>query len=241
MPMGNYLNYINCGGVKPTWAGWCHSLNRIPHPTSGEREWSSMLIFSPVFWLWIWWTSCFKLLLPLPCCHNELYLELWVKITLISLSDFFEKGSHCVSLADLELAKQTRLASDSENSACLCLLSAGMKGAHYHTHQQVAFKSISQVLHTFHPRTCGRPGLHSKTLSQKTQNKNCLQIRWRYLLVYCIACLHVYATELVDIRGQPGWTSWFFPSALCVLGSWTQVLVRLGLECLNSLSHLAGP
>lgn len=126
VPVGNYLNYINCGG-KPTWAGWCHSLNRIPHPTSGERERSSMLIFSPVFWLWIWWTSCFKLLLPLPCCHNELYLELWVKITLISLSDFFEKGSHCVSLADLELAKQTRLASDSENSACLCLLSAGWK------------------------------------------------------------------------------------------------------------------
>ena len=40
---------------------------------------------------------------------------------------FYETGSHYVGLAVLELTMQTRLASNSLRSACLCLPSAGIK------------------------------------------------------------------------------------------------------------------
>ena len=38
----------------------------------------------------------------------------------------------CVALAALELTMYTRLASNLQSSACLCLLSAGTKGMHHH-------------------------------------------------------------------------------------------------------------
>ena len=45
----------------------------------------------------------------------------------------FETGVLCVTvLAVQELALQTRLASNSYRSTCLCLLSAGMMGMHHH-------------------------------------------------------------------------------------------------------------
>lgn len=42
-------------------------------------------------------------------------------------------GTHYVALAGLKLTMQTRLAQNSQSWACLCLLSAGMKGMCHHT------------------------------------------------------------------------------------------------------------
>ena len=48
------------------------------------------------------------------------------------LLSFFETASHYVALAILELTEWTRLASNSPRAACLCLLSAGIKGVPHH-------------------------------------------------------------------------------------------------------------
>lgn len=44
----------------------------------------------------------------------------------------FKTKSYYVALAGLELVRQTRLASHSQSSACLCLQSVGIKGMHHH-------------------------------------------------------------------------------------------------------------
>lgn len=45
---------------------------------------------------------------------------------------FFLRWSHCVALADLDLTLWTKLASNSQGSSWLCLLSAGIKSlCHY--------------------------------------------------------------------------------------------------------------
>jgi hypothetical protein len=44
----------------------------------------------------------------------------------------FETGFLCVALIVLELALQTRLASNSQNFACLCIPSTGIKGMYHH-------------------------------------------------------------------------------------------------------------
>ena len=46
---------------------------------------------------------------------------------------FFETGFLCVALEPvLELTLKTRLTSNSQRSACLCLSNAGIKGLHHH-------------------------------------------------------------------------------------------------------------
>jgi hypothetical protein len=45
---------------------------------------------------------------------------------------FFKTGSLCVSLAVCVLALLTRLASNSQRSACLCLSHTGIKGMHHY-------------------------------------------------------------------------------------------------------------
>lgn len=45
---------------------------------------------------------------------------------------FFETGSCCVDLAGQELDMQTRQASSSKKSACLCQLSVWIKGMYYY-------------------------------------------------------------------------------------------------------------
>jgi hypothetical protein len=52
---------------------------------------------------------------------------------------FFGTRLLCVALAVLELALQSRLASNSQRSSCLCLLSARIKGVHHH---HLAFKWV---------------------------------------------------------------------------------------------------
>lgn len=43
-----------------------------------------------------------------------------------------ETGSYYVALVDLELTVYNRLALNSQRPACLCLLSAGIKGVQHH-------------------------------------------------------------------------------------------------------------
>ena len=50
------------------------------------------------------------------------------KKSLLLFFDFFETGSHYVALVVLELTTQTSLASNSQRSTCLCLLSTEIKG-----------------------------------------------------------------------------------------------------------------
>lgn len=45
---------------------------------------------------------------------------------------FFLGGTVCIALAGLEFASYTRLASNSERSACFCLPSAVINGAHHY-------------------------------------------------------------------------------------------------------------
>jgi hypothetical protein len=51
---------------------------------------------------------------------------------LVSLVSFFQTGFHYEALTVLELDVKTKLALNSERSACLCLLSPGIKGVHHH-------------------------------------------------------------------------------------------------------------
>ena len=50
----------------------------------------------------------------------------------VHIYEFFEITSHCITLAVLELALQTRLASNSQRYDCFCLPSAGIKGVGHH-------------------------------------------------------------------------------------------------------------
>lgn len=52
----------------------------------------------------------------------------------------FETESLYEVLAILELAMKITLALDSERSACLCLLSIGIKGMPHHVRQKTCFK-----------------------------------------------------------------------------------------------------
>lgn len=49
-----------------------------------------------------------------------------------SLSLLETEESHSVALPDLGLARENRLASNSQGSVCLCLLRAEIKGVFYH-------------------------------------------------------------------------------------------------------------
>jgi hypothetical protein len=56
----------------------------------------------------------------------RLFSQEWILLLLLHLILFPETGSYCVALYT---ALQTRLALNSERSTCLCLPSAGIKGA----------------------------------------------------------------------------------------------------------------
>jgi hypothetical protein len=60
----------------------------------------------------------------------------WLVSWLVLVLVLFETGSTYVTLAVLELTTQTRLASNSQTSACLCLLSTKMKTAPPHPAQK---------------------------------------------------------------------------------------------------------
>ena len=54
-------------------------------------------------------------------------------VTILFIIVLLETGSlHYVVLAVLELTLKTRLALNSQESTCPCLLSAGIKGIHHH-------------------------------------------------------------------------------------------------------------
>jgi hypothetical protein len=44
----------------------------------------------------------------------------------------YETGSHCVSLAKLELTMQSRLTLNPQRFTCICFPKAGIKGVHHH-------------------------------------------------------------------------------------------------------------
>jgi hypothetical protein len=64
------------------------------------------------------------------CLSYSCFLPLFLCKFYLSLS--LERGSHSIALAVPELTLWTRLVSDSQRSACLCLLSAGIKGVCHH-------------------------------------------------------------------------------------------------------------
>ena len=67
---------------------------------------------------------------------------------------FYEPGSHYVALAGLELTLLTRLASNSQRFACLCLPSAGARGLCQHVAQQVFLNPIKLATEV---NFCGSP------------------------------------------------------------------------------------
>lgn len=68
----------------------------------------------------------------------RLFSQEWILLLLLHLILFPETGSYCVALYT---ALQTRLALNSERSACFCLLRAGIKGEHpQHPDAVCAFK-----------------------------------------------------------------------------------------------------
>lgn len=51
----------------------------------------------------------------------------------------FETGSFYLALAYLEVTMQTKLASNSQRSPCLCVQNAKIKGICCHTHGRISF------------------------------------------------------------------------------------------------------
>ena len=65
---------------------------------------------------------------------RELVLDVWVIGNFLFVCLFSKTGFLCVALEPvLELALWTKLASNSHRSACLCLLSTGIKGVRHHS------------------------------------------------------------------------------------------------------------
>jgi hypothetical protein len=72
------------------------------------------------------------------CCAKHYYQkqggEKRIYLPLPYISFLFLTGFLCVALAVLDLSLKTGLTSNSQRSACLCLLSTGVKSMHHHHH-----------------------------------------------------------------------------------------------------------